>query len=95
MQRLYRSLPTNKFKMLAILSNDDPMLADRLAAKLGATFPILVDPQGKVARSYGVTGIPETFIVDKKGVLRQKYLGAVQWDTPQVSQMLMSYLSAL
>ena len=93
MQRLYSSLPTNKFKMLAILNNDDPALADNLAAKFGVTFPILVDPKGLTAKAYGLTGVPETFIVDKKGVLQEKFLGAVQWDAPTASQMLMKYMS--
>lgn len=66
MQELYTSMPADKFKMLAILVNDEPSTADRVAAKSGCTFPILVDPENKTVKKYKVIGIPQTFIVDKK-----------------------------
>ncbi len=93
MERLYRLLPADKFKMLAILSRDEPAFADTVAAKLGVTFPILIDPDNKAGQAYGLTGVPETYIIDKQGVLREKFLGPVQWDTPAVQQKLMNYIN--
>ena len=37
--------------------------------------------------------VPETYIVDKSGVLREKFLGPVQWDSAGARQMLMKYIS--
>ncbi|MHC4560672.1 MAG: TlpA family protein disulfide reductase [Planctomycetota bacterium] len=91
MQRLYSSMPANEFKMLAILIDDTPAVADRLVAKQKYTFPILMDPENKTSKAYGLTGVPETYIIDKQGVLREKFLGAVQWDSPRVRQMLTKY----
>ncbi len=93
MQTVHTLMPNDKFIMLAVLSNDDPALADALAAKIGATFPILIDPEGKVAKAYGLTGVPETNIIDKQGVLREKFLGAVRWDSGEAFQMLTHYLN--
>lgn len=93
MEKLYRLMPADKFKMLAILSRDEPSFADNLAAKLGVTFPILIDPDNKAGQAYGLTGVPETYIIDKQGVLRDKFLGPVQWDTPGVQQKLMKYIN--
>ena len=93
MERLYRALPTDKFKMLAILSRDEPAFADTLGAKLGVSFPILIDPDNKAGQAYGLTGVPETYIIDKQGVLREKFLGPVQWDSPAAQQKLMSYIN--
>jgi hypothetical protein len=31
---------------------------------------------------YGLTGVPETYIIDKKGVLRKKIIGPTRFDTP-------------
>lgn len=36
----------------------------------GLEMPVLVDPQGHWARSYGVRGVPASFIVDKEGMVR-------------------------
>jgi cytochrome c biogenesis protein CcmG/thiol:disulfide interchange protein DsbE len=41
----------------------------------------LYDPEGRVGIDYGVYGVPETYVVDRKGVIRFKHIGAV---TPQV-----------
>jgi cytochrome c biogenesis protein CcmG/thiol:disulfide interchange protein DsbE len=41
----------------------------------GAAFPTLVDVGGKAAIAYGVYGVPETFFIDKEGVIRDKQVG--------------------
>ncbi len=38
---------------------------------------ILFDPQGEIGINFGVYGTPETFIVDKQGVIRFKHIGAI------------------
>jgi len=93
MQRLYTKLPTDKFKMLAILNRDAPSLADVFVKKAGVTMPILDDQSNTVGSQYGLTGLPETYIIDKQGVLREKFIGPAQWDSPQFVQMLMTYIN--
>jgi peroxiredoxin len=93
MQRLLEKLPPDKFKMLAVLYNDAPSMAETFASKLQLTMPILVDQNSGVGGSYGLTGVPETFIVDKQGILRQKFIGPAQWDSPQFLQMLQQYIA--
>lgn len=93
MQRLYTSLPKDKFKMLAILNKDNPIVADNFASKLGITIPILNDQADNIGPKYGLTGLPETFIVDKNGVLRHKFIGPAQWDSPEFKQLMMKYIN--
>jgi cytochrome c biogenesis protein CcmG/thiol:disulfide interchange protein DsbE len=38
---------------------------------------VLVDPQGRIGIDWGVYGVPETFIIDKQGVVRFKQIGPV------------------
>jgi peroxiredoxin len=92
MQKLYTSLPPDKFKMLAIMYNDTSAMATNLAAKLKLTFPLLTDLKGFTALSYGLTGVPETYIIDKQGILREKFIGPVKWDSPGSRQLLMKYI---
>lgn len=80
------------FVMLTILSNDDPEKGDAFVRSLGATFPVLADPDGKVATAYGLTGVPETYIIDKKGILREKYIGAWPWASKGALDVLAKYL---
>lgn len=41
---------------------------------------IIYDPKGKLAMDLGVYGTPETFIIDRKGIIRYKYMGPVSPD---------------
>jgi peroxiredoxin len=93
LQRLYTLLPKDRFKMLSVLNRDDPSLADRFAAKFSITIPILDDQKDIVGQLYGLTGVPETFIVDKQGVLREKYIGPAQWDSPGFIQLMIKYIN--
>lgn len=93
MQKLYKMLPKDNFKMLAILNKDDPALADSFAKKHDLTMPIINDQDNTLGAAYGLTGLPETFIVDKQGILREKFIGLAQWDSPIHVQMLMKYIN--
>ena len=42
---------------------------------LGVRLPVLLDEFSIIGRRYGVTGLPCTFVIDKEGVLKAKYLG--------------------
>jgi peroxiredoxin len=61
--------------------------------KLGVTLPVLNDMGNNVGQMYGITGLPETFIIDKQGVIREKIIGPAQWNSPQFVQMMMKYIN--
>ena len=93
MQRLYTKLPKDKFKMLALFNNDNPKAVKNFVTKLGITMPILSDEHNFAGLKYGLTGVPETFIIDKQGVVREKFIGPAEWDSPQYVTMLMKYIN--
>lgn len=70
------------FRMVTILYNDDPDKAIEYQKKNNFTLPVYVDPDGAAAAAYGLTGVPETYIVDKKGVLRKKLIGPADFGNP-------------
>lgn len=93
MQRLYAKLPKDKFKMVALYNRDKPELVKNFITKLGITIPILDDQQNILGERYGLTGLPETFIVDKKGVIREKFIGPKEWDSPEIIDLLTKYIN--
>jgi cytochrome c biogenesis protein CcmG, thiol:disulfide interchange protein DsbE len=46
------------------------------------------DPDQKSNNLYGTFKFPETYIIDRQGVLRRKFIGAVDWGTPEVLDYL-------
>lgn len=51
-------------------------------------FLTVRDPDQKVAGMYGTSGWPETYIIDRQGVMRRKFVGPVDWNSPEVIQFL-------
>ncbi|MDK9720717.1 MAG: TlpA family protein disulfide reductase [Rhodospirillales bacterium] len=67
-------------KGLLVLAVNAGQKRDSVAAFAGGlnlTYPVLLDEESKIARQYGVTGLPATFVIDRQGRLRAKILGAM------------------
>ena len=63
--------------VLGVDIQDTEPAARRFIQQLGLTFPNAPDPQGRVSIDYGVYGVPETFVIDRRGMIRLKHVGAV------------------
>ena len=62
-------------RLLAINVGQSEEHIGNFVKKMKISFPISLDRNGKVARSYGVKGLPTYFLVDKEGVVRHIILG--------------------
>lgn len=72
---------TNPVPMMGLNYKDEPDEARQWLAELGNPyFTSVMDYEGNVGIDYGVYGVPETFVIDKQGVIRHKVIGPV---TPQ------------
>ena len=48
------------------------------------SLPTYTDPDGAAQKTYGITGVPESFIIDKNGILVKKVIGPMAWDSAEV-----------
>jgi len=46
------------------------------------------DPGQKSNNLYGTFKFPETYIIDRNGVMRRKFIGAVEWTSPEITTFL-------
>ena len=46
------------------------------------------DPDQKSNSLYGTSKFPETYIIDRNGVMRRKFIGAVDWTEPEIIDFL-------
>lgn len=85
MQKLYERFKNEEFKILAVSidSNGREAVAPFME-KLNLTFPALLDPESKMWGLYGLTGVPESFIMDREGLVVKKIVGAIDWAAPDV-----------
>lgn len=62
---------------LTVIYRDTPENITAFMKRAGLDFPALLD-DGAVARAYGITGVPETFLINRNGILEKKIIGPVQ-----------------
>ena len=74
--------------VLGVSIDVDPDAYHRFLKLRNVNFLTVRDPEQKVAAMYGTTGWPESYIVDRQGVLRRKFVGAVDWNSPEVLDFL-------
>lgn len=60
----------------------------RFLKQRNVNFVTVRDPERKVADMYGTFGWPESYVIDRQGVLRRKVVGPINWDSPEVMQFL-------
>lgn len=66
----------------------DGVAYHRYLKQRNVNFVTVRDPEQKVAGMYGTSGWPESYIIDRQGVLRRKIVGPINWDSPEVMQFL-------
>lgn len=64
-------------RILGVVYQDSAENARDFMARYGQTYPGLLDPEGRTAIDYGVFGLPETFFIDRAGIVRSRQVGAV------------------
>jgi peroxiredoxin len=85
LEKLYQEFKNESFEILAVSIDSDGIAAvPPFMKKHGLTFPVLLDSKAAIRSSYRTTGVPETFIIDKKGFLVKKVIGPLNWAAPEV-----------
>jgi cytochrome c biogenesis protein CcmG, thiol:disulfide interchange protein DsbE len=98
LERLHRQLAGEGLRIVAVSVDAAGGALDRdgraggdvgaFARELGLTFTIWHDPQGGVQQVYRTTGVPETFVIGRDGVIRKKVIGAMEWDDPSQVELI-------
>jgi peroxiredoxin len=91
LERLYERTKHAGVEMLAISVDADPGSITPFLGEQPFTFTVGLDPKMSVANTYGVRGLPASFIVDREGNLAAIAFGPRAWDSP-ASQTLMGGL---
>ena len=93
MEKLYRKFKGEDFEILAVSIDESGSEAVApFMEKTRLTFPALIDSKGAIKPLYRITGIPESFIIDKQGILTKKIVGPVNWATPKVFRFFSSLI---
>jgi peroxiredoxin len=82
-QRLYEELAPHGLEVVAVsVDNGEADMVRQWAEERSLTFDILHDQAARIEREYQTTGVPESFVIDRSGIIVKKVIGEAQWDHP-------------
>jgi cytochrome c biogenesis protein CcmG/thiol:disulfide interchange protein DsbE len=73
-------------QIVGVIYSDSVSAVKDFRAEKGGTWPMLTDPSGRIALDFGVSGIPESFLINPEGVVVSKIIGGVQ--RPELERLL-------
>lgn len=82
MERLYEQLAPEGLELLAVSVDDSREAVEKFREGRDLSFPILLDPERRVSRLYQTFRYPETLLVDRDGMVVERYVGPRDWDDP-------------
>jgi cytochrome c biogenesis protein CcmG/thiol:disulfide interchange protein DsbE len=71
-------------EVIGVSVDQDPAAIKTFVADHHLSFPIVLDPDQRVASQYGTFKFPETYILDRDGRVAEKIIGATNWADPQM-----------
>jgi cytochrome c biogenesis protein CcmG/thiol:disulfide interchange protein DsbE len=77
-ERLDQLGPSDGLVMLGVLYKDEPALARQFVEDVGATWPTVTDGDEAIAKAYRVVAPPQTYFIDKDGIVRGMQIGEVR-----------------
>ncbi len=86
LETLQKQLPA--VKVLAVSFDQDPGAYVSFLRKHPFAFQSVLETPGRSDKAYGVTGPPETYILDRNGIIRRKFVGAQDWSSPEIRSFL-------
>jgi peroxiredoxin len=89
MEALYRGYHRDDFEILAVsidTGGEPPVRA--FIEDFGFTFPVLMDHQFTVNDRYQVRVVPTSILIDRRGVVARRLLGAKDWDEPDTRTLV-------
>jgi cytochrome c biogenesis protein CcmG/thiol:disulfide interchange protein DsbE len=83
MEQVFQSLAPYGFKIAAVsIDEGDPEDVREFGRQLGLSFDLLQDRSTNVTDIYQTTGVPESFLLDRDGILVKRIIGPHDWNSP-------------
>ena len=88
LQKLYARYQDQGFQILAVNIEESAAKVIKYFKAKDLTYDSFLDPRGQLARRLGAWSIPNTLIMDRRGVILGRVVGARDWDSPEAHKLL-------
>ena len=83
MEQVYRALAPRGFAVAAVsIDEGSPDDVRAFGQQLGLSFDLLQDRSTRIQQIYQTTGVPESFLLNRQGVIVKRIIGAHDWNSP-------------
>lgn len=89
--KLATEFPPAEFAILAVSLDEDIADAKAFLAEHPVKYTTLQNPQGDIAKAFGLSGMPSSYLIDRDGIVRARHVGF----TPADIDALRSEIAAL
>jgi cytochrome c biogenesis protein CcmG/thiol:disulfide interchange protein DsbE len=86
--RMQSRLKDKGVVVLAVSIDADDTAYHKFLKDYSVNMVTVRDEAKKAASLYGTFGWPESYVIDRNGVIRRKFIGAVDWSSPEVTDYL-------
>lgn len=93
LERLQRELVSQGLGIVGVNAREKKEAVSRYVKDLGLTFPVMLDPDGKISALYGVVGLPATFLVGRDGRAVAFAIGPREWASAPARTLLDALLA--
>jgi peroxiredoxin len=93
LDRLFRAMAGRDLEILAVSVDEGGAEAvGGFMQRNRLSLPVLLNPDRSVANLYGTLKFPETYLVDREGIVRRKIIGAADWTRPDAIGLITELL---
>jgi peroxiredoxin len=87
LDRLYKTYQSSGLVVLAISVDDDPDRAAQYARERVADYPLLLDRNKEVGRTYDIDRLPSSVLIDRSGIVRYRHSDELAQDKSYLTQI--------
>lgn len=80
-EAVWQALEGQGVQFVGVAMDDTPSAVEAMTSELGITYPLIVEEDGRITSAYGVTAVPETYIIAPDGKVAYFHIGVVDGDT--------------
>ena len=86
--RMQKMMKDRGITVVAVSIDVDDKAYHQFLKEHGIDLITVRDPEQKTPGLYGTHGWPETYVIDRNGVIRRKFIGAVDWTERDITEFL-------